>query len=138
MKEFVKSKKGKIVIGVVSLLILIGIIYSCSSEKDDKKPTDVTIEQEKGEGSKTQQDNLKDTGNGLEVGDSLSESEDTLSVSGGEDEMNDSVASDKDENLKDDKNPMDKENSEGVEDSTDNQESEDSDAVPKETFGELY
>lgn len=133
MKEFVKSKKGKIVIAVIALLILIGIVYSCSSEKNDKKTADIAAELEKDEDGKTEQNNLENTVNGLEVGESLSESEDTLSVSGGEtkEDTDNSSTSPKDESQND-------ESTKEGENTKDDTEPESDNTASEQTFGELY
>lgn len=134
MKEFIKSKKGKVTIVVMVLLILfaiiLGVIFGGSSEKEDKNPNNITIEQSKDD-DKTElndkdvnnQETPANSGDGLVVGESLKESEDTLSVSGEEDEVDDEVSSDQDS-----KEDVDTSDSDEKKQST----------TQGETFGELY
>lgn len=141
MKEFFKTKKGKITIGVIVLLILIGIIlaivFSGSSEKGgQKQPGGITIEQ--GKDGDSQQEEINTEG-GLEVGDSLSESEDSLSVSGktedkeqGESPADNGNSDNTEPSLSEDETP----NDEGSENGSETENNDGS--VPKEAYGAIY
>ena len=130
MKEFIKSKNGKIIVGVIALVILVAIVLLISkinsSDNEGQKPGDITNEKE-----------IKNP-NGLQIGDSLDESEDTLSVSEENSEGETSVEEPSTGNISNQE-----ELSEGDDNVSDEEPKEDTEegeqpTTSEDTFGELY